>query len=84
MKEADEYIDKILLNKANLEYIAEHLRINGTLYTSLKELFKQAQKESYNQAIDDAAERAGRFVEFYVEDKVTESAIKQSILKLKK
>jgi len=81
MKTADFYIDRILLNQANLDYIATKLRINGTLYTSLKELFIEAQKEAYNMAIDDAAENATlRFIPFSDNMDVDQ----ESILKLKK
>lgn len=45
---------------------------------------KQYGKEQYNQAIRDASEKAKKFAEFYIDDKGTENAIKDSILKLLK
>lgn len=47
-------------------------------------IIKEAQIEAYNEAIDNASQKAYDFIEFYQEDKGTMEAIKQSILKLKK
>ena len=58
MKTAEEYIKEVIVNDANFEHIAKTGRINGTLYVSLKELFKQAQSEAIDETVNACAEAA--------------------------
>ena len=73
MKEAKEYLDG---------FVNDHYKENySQSYAALINIIRQAQKDAYNQAIDDAAECAS--VE-YKKDYLTGEIDKESILKLKK
>ena len=43
--EIEDLIKSIHLDRANLQHIAEYLRVNGTLYTELKRILKAAQSK---------------------------------------
>mgnify|MGYP000941343436 CR=1 FL=1 len=78
MKTAEEFVSKwsnwwITNNNKNV--------LNRAFENELKEIIEQAQKEAYNQAIEDAVEAASCE---YEKDYLTGEIDKQSILKLKK
>lgn len=50
---ADELISQIAVNKANFEHILETGKINGSLWSSMNWAINLAEKDAYNQAIDD-------------------------------
>lgn len=58
MKSAKEYIDRITVMPSNFRYMAESLKINGTLLEQLNKLINEAQIDAYNAALEEAAENA--------------------------
>jgi hypothetical protein len=53
MKKAEEYIDRISILPSNFKYMAERGEVNGNLLKQLNKLFREAQKDAYNHAIED-------------------------------
>jgi hypothetical protein len=52
MKTAEEYIESITLDKANLQYIADNLVINGSLLVSLRKAMQGYAKECCKEQRD--------------------------------
>ena len=76
MKTAKEYIYEGLSHSYNLRDVIDNLTDE-----QICEVIEQAQKESYNQALEDAVEAASCE---YEKDYLTGEIDKESILKLKK
>lgn len=74
----DEHLNECCCNREE-GYIDEY-----GVYPNIEAAMEEYGIQMYNQAIEDAAERAEGFARFYIDDKGTENAIKDSILKLKK
>lgn len=49
MKTIDDFINTVIVDKANFEHIAKHGSINGTLLTSLRDVLQRYAKE-YHEA----------------------------------